>query len=315
MPYNNPPVAIGRSNIALIKYWGVRDAEHNIPTNSSFSFTLDSLTCECTAHPSDRVEVVFNGARLAGRPLKRFEGFYRTASKFYPLQPFSARFEMNFPRSVGIAGSAAVFSSLAAELDSVFSLGLDGKELSRLARLGSGSASRSVHGGFVKWHAGGSHDTSYAEPFLPASHWRLVDVVAIVSDKPKRVGSASAHVLVLSSPMHDMRMRLVEGMLDGVERAVGNKDISTLSKHVEMDAMLIHAIAATASQPFSYLMPKTKELIGKVVDARASGIPVMFTLDAGPTVHMIAPKRYMGELEELWDNVRVAEISREGVEL
>lgn len=307
-------MAVGRSNIALIKYWGTRDGEHNIPTNSSLSFTLDDLQCICEARPSDRVAVAFNGAPLRGKPLRRFEHFLGVASRFYDLEPFSANLEMNFPHSVGIAGSAAVFSALAAELGQLFSLDLDGESLSRLARLGSGSASRSVYGGFVKWHAGNSHYNSFAEQFLPASHWKLVDVVAIITDKPKRVGSASAHRLVLSSPMHTMRVRLVEEMLGQVETAVRNKDLQALSRPVELDALLIHAMAATSRHPFSYTTGETNALIEKVVNLRESGVPVVFTLDAGPTVHMIAPRRHSGELEELWDYTRVANISEKGVE-
>ncbi len=307
-------MAVGRSNIALIKYWGTRDPGLNLPTNSSFSFTLDGLTSVCEARPDDRVRVVFNDAPLRGAALERFEEFYRTASMFYRIKPFEVRFELNFPRSVGIAASAAVFSSLAAELDQQFSLGLDSTGLSRLARLGSGSASRSVFGGFVEWHAGNSHEESYAESFLPASHWRLVDVVAIVSSRPKAVGSATAHRLVHSSPLHTVRMGLVDRMIGEVKRAVQERDMSALEGPVETDAMLIHAIAATSDPPFSYLTRETGELISRVIDLRGSGVPVIYTLDAGPTVHMIAPRRYSSELEELWDNTRVAPISKRGVD-
>jgi diphosphomevalonate decarboxylase len=203
----------------------------------------------------------------------------------------------NFPVASGIASSASAFAALSLASTDACGLHLDEQELSRLARTGSGSACRSIPGGFVEWYAGDSHETSYATSFAPPDYWDLCDCVAVLSVQPKPASSTIGHSLAITSPLQNARLEGVTTRLDQCRKAILNKDFEALSEVIEIESNLMHAVMMTSSPPLFYWLPGTLALIQTIRAWRAKGIPVCYTIDAGPNVHVICPG-------EIVDNIR-----------
>ncbi len=177
--------AVACANIAFIKYWGNRDDALRIPANGSLSMNLDGLYSQTRVTFSagqEQDSLILNGVAAAGPALQRVSRFLEIVRQMggvnLPAQVVSRN---NFPTGAGIASSAAAFAALSLAASQAIGLDLDEKQLSRLARRGSGSASRSVPGGFVEWLAGSSDEDSYAVSIAPPTHWDLRDCIAIVA--------------------------------------------------------------------------------------------------------------------------------------
>jgi diphosphomevalonate decarboxylase len=232
---------IAPSNIALIKYWGTRDLGETLPFNPSFSITLRECTSRTTVAPVDgpQDEVLMRGAggQLESAAASFSEGVVRHLDRLRRWAGCEERFriatENSFPMGAGMASSASGFAALA--LGFVASLGreIDDQTASRLARQsGSGSAARSVMGGYVEWPGDGSEDGA-ARQVLPASHWDLRDVVAILDTAEKKVSSRAGHKLAETSPYFEARLRELDGRLAEVRQAVASRDFDRLSPVVE----------------------------------------------------------------------------------
>ncbi|HUI38765.1 MAG TPA: diphosphomevalonate decarboxylase, partial [Thermoplasmata archaeon] len=202
-------------NIALVKYWGMRDNDLVLPNNSSLSVTLGRFRTRTSvrftdAIPADRF--VLNGALASGRIAEEVSTFLDRVRLSAGLRARSrVRSSNNFPTGSGLASSASGFAALAAAGSAAAGLPLDGRSLSRLARLGSGSAARSIFGGFVEWNAGRRDDgrDCYAVPLFPEDHWpELVDLVAIVRGAPTKSirSSVAMQRTVDTSPEYDRRL-------------------------------------------------------------------------------------------------------------
>ena len=193
MPASNA-TAIAHPNIAFIKYWGNRDEALRLPANSSLSMNLDGL------HTQTKVEfdaslqnddLRLNGKEASAEQLTRVTLFLNIVREMAAITTFARiESENNFPSGAGIASSSSAFAALALAASQAAGLALDEPALSRLARRGSGSASRSVPGGFVEWRAADSDEESYAFSFAPTDHWNLVDCIAVVSEGHKIIGSS-----------------------------------------------------------------------------------------------------------------------------
>lgn len=195
--------------------------------------------------------------------------------------------ENNFPIGTGIASSAAAFAALALAASKAIGLDLDESALSRLARLGSGSACRSVPGGFVEWQAGANDADSYAFSIAPPNHWNLVDCVAVLKVGHKPVGSTEGHALAGSSPLQAARVADTPRRLEICRSAVLQRDFTALAEIIEQDSNLMHAVMMTSRPALFYWEPGSLELMQAVQSWRKSGLPAAFTLDAGPNVHVI----------------------------
>ena len=172
------------SNIAFIKYWGNYDEQLRIPMNGSISMTLDAATTTTSVEFDSSLTTdhfTLNGRRANPRATARvashLDHFRTMAHTDYKARVDSTN---SFPNGAGIASSASGFAALTVAASSALGLDLDRFELGRIARLGSGSACRSIDGGFVEWHRGDSHEDSFAAPIAPVDHWDLVDIIAIV---------------------------------------------------------------------------------------------------------------------------------------
>ncbi len=292
--------ALAHPNIAFIKYWGNRDQHLRLPANGSISMNLAGLTTTTEVSFSDELPgdmVELNGRLLAGPELQRVSDFLdcvrRMAGVFKPAR---VRSENNFPTGAGIASSAAAFAALSLAASTALGLDLGELELSRLARRGSGSASRSIPTGFVEWHAGDDDQSSYAVSIAPPEHWDLVDLIAVVEAGHKSVGSTAGHALADTSPLQPARVADAPRRLEICRSAIHARDFDRLAAIIELDSNLMHAVMMTSNPPLMYWEPATLRIIKEVPAWRKSGLPACFTLDAGPNVHVLCPSSAADEV-------------------
>lgn len=286
--------ALAHPNIAFIKYWGNRDQALRIPANGSISMNLDGLFTRTTVSfqsslPFDKL--VINGHEAAGKGLERVSFILDLVRKIAGTQlKAEVMSENNFPSSAGIASSAAAFAALALAASSAAGLDLPEAHLSRLARRGSGSACRSIPGGFVEWQAGTSDKDSFAVSIAPPEHWRLADCVAIVSAGHKKTGSTEGHALAPTSPLQAARVADAPRRLDLCRRAIRERDFEALAAVVELDSDMMHAVMMTSSPALFYWQPASVAVMEAVRAWRAGGLPVLYTVDAGPNVHILCAR-------------------------
>ncbi len=283
--------AVSCANIAFIKYWGNRDDVLRLPQNGSISMNLDGLYArtQVSFQPDLAGDVLsLNDRTITGPGLERVSGILDLVRGMAGSASF-ARVESrnNFPTGAGIASSAAAFSALALAATAAAGLDLSEAELSRLARRGSGSACRSVPGGFVEWQPGASDADSYAVSIAPPNFWDLVDCIAILKEGHKPVGSTRGHTLAGTSPLQAGRLAGAPARLDICRQAVLRRDFDALARVVELDSNLMHAVMMTSDPPLFYWEPESLALMKAVPRWRAEGWPVCYTLDAGPNVHVI----------------------------
>jgi len=248
--------------------------------------------------------LLLNGEPTTGSVLERVSKHLNLIREQSGSREFArVKSDNNFPTGTGIASSASAFASLTIAACQALSLNSDERTLSRLARRGSGSASRSVPGGFVEWIAGTDDEDSYAYSIAPVDHWDLTDCVAIVSRDHKITGSQAGHLLADSSPYQSQRVETAPDRLDICRKAIRDRDFEALADVVELDSNLMHAVIMTSSPRLLYWKPTTIAVMQAVPVWRKAGLPVCYTIDAGPNVHLICPADYAmqvkGELERI----------------
>jgi diphosphomevalonate decarboxylase len=283
------------SNIAFIKYWGVADASLNLPLNNSISMTLGDLytttTVEWDPDGLLKADILhIDGAAAAGSKAERVSRHLDRVARLAGIDRPPARVAShnNFPMASGIASSASAFAALSVAAAAALGLHLDASALSALARKGSGSASRSLFGGYVEWERGCDDASSIAHPLQPADHWALIDLVAVVSTAEKTVSSASGHTLAHTSPLNTARIASLDRALDEVRSALATRNLAELGTAIEQDALAMHAVMMTSTPSLLYWQPTTLAILQAVRRWRATeGLSVYFTIDAGPNVHLI----------------------------
>ena len=236
----------------------------------------------------DQDSFALNGQVTNGQPLARVSKFLDHFRQLAGIDLYAhVESENDFPTGAGIASSASAFAALAVAADFALGLSLDEAELSKLARLGSGSASRSIPSGFVEWYPGDAHDNSYSQSIAAPSHWDLTDCIAVVSHERKSTGSTAGHPLADSSPIQATRVKDADRRLDICREALLSKDFSTFADIVELDCNLMHSVMMTSQPPLLYWQPATLAVIHAVQAWRAEGLDVCYTIDAGPNVHVL----------------------------
>jgi diphosphomevalonate decarboxylase len=281
------------SNIALIKYWGNRDQALRLPSNPSLSMNLAGLTTTTNVEfdPALKQDVLILGGReINGQGFERVSRFldqvrHMTSEVSRLFAHVDSR--NNFPAGAGLASSASGFAALAVAATAAAGLKLSEAELSRLARLGSGSACRSVPGGFVEWQSGADDRSSYAYSIAPADHWDLRDVVALIDVEHKSVGSTEGHAVADTSPLQAARVATATDRLAQARSAVLGRDFAALADVVERDSLMMHAVMITSSPSLMYWQPATIAIMLAVVQWRVNGLAACATIDAGPNVHVI----------------------------
>lgn len=290
-------IAQSHPNIAFIKYWGNRDHALRLPLNSSISMNLEGLFTRTTVsfQPSLGMdELIINGHEVTGRGLGRVAAILDIVRQGAGM---SLRAEVvsenNFPTGAGIASSASAFAALA--LAATRAAGLEWSEsaISRLARLGSGSASRSIPSGFVEWKMGTGDEDSFAVSIASPEHWDLADCVAIVAAGHKAVSSTEGHALAPTSPLQAARVADAPRRLDICRRAILERDFSALAGIIELDSDMMHAVMMTSQPQLFYWKPATLAVMDAVRSWRWDGLQAAYTIDAGPNVHVICPQAEM----------------------
>ncbi len=233
-------------------------------------------------------DLLLNGGTATPPARQRASDLIEQVRVLAGLQEFS-RIESynNFPTGTGIASSASGFAALALAASRAAGLDLDQAALSRLARTASGSACRSIPGGFVEWQAGSNDQDSYAFSIAPADHWDLVDCIAIISHAHKHITSQQGHSLANTSPLQSSRISGVTDRLNICRRAILNRDFEALADVIELDSNMMHAVMMTSSPRLMYWQAATVEVMQTIQSWRKMGIPAAYTIDAGPNVHVI----------------------------
>lgn len=288
--------AIASPNIAFIKYWGDKDSRLRIPVNGSISMNLNGLFTRTTVtfDPSLKThEFVLDGKVITGQPRERAANFLGHVCQMAGISGFArVTSENNFPTGSGMASSASAFAALSLAASSAAGLELDERALSCLARRGSGSACRSVPAGFVEWQVGKNDHDSYAFSIAPPDHWDLVDCIAVVSQEHKETGSSEGHLLASTSLLQAVRVGDAIRRLDICRDAIMKRDFQAFAEIIELDSNLMHAVMMTSQPRLLYWQPATLAVIQAVVKWRRSAIPVCYTIDAGPNVHVITPGEF-----------------------
>ena len=284
------------ANIALVKYWGKRDARLNLPAAGSLSLTLDALTTVTTVRwdPALGADwMMITGALAAPAVLARTSAWIDHVRALAGITTRAAITTVNhFPTASGLASSASGFAALAVAATEAAGLHLDPSSLSRLARLGSGSAARSIHGGFVRMHAG-THDdgrdaiaTAIDAPAL-AARVRMI-VAEVGGGAVKKHGSRDAmDHCAATSPLYAGWIAAVPGDLAAAEAAIAAGDLEALGDVTEGSALAMHAAAIASRPAIIYWQPTTLAAIAEVAALRARGVPAWATMDAGPHVKVL----------------------------
>lgn len=279
------------TNIALIKYWGKRDEKLFLPMNSSLSLTLDSFYTETSVSFDDNAasDVFYlNDAlqdTLATNKVSRFLDLFREEAG---IQTPAIVKSTNFvPTAAGLASSASGMAALAGAANLASGLNLDKTTLSTFARRGSGSATRSMFGGFVEWQMGTTNEDSRAVKIDDAS-WDIGMVTIIVNDKQKAVSSrVGMKNTVATSPFYAGWLESTAVDLENIKSAILKKDFEQVGEITESNGMKMHGTMLGANPPLSYWEPDSVRAMQAVRDLRQLGIPCYFTMDAGPNVKVL----------------------------
>jgi len=284
-------VATAPANIALIKYWGKKDARLRLPANNSISINLSDITTTTAVEFLNELSddmISIDNETVTGDEKTRISAHLDRIRRMAGIH-LRAKVESknNFPKGTGLASSASGFAALSLAASTSAGLTLSEKELSILARLGSGSACRSIPSGIVEWKAGTSDNSSYAYSLFPANYWNIRDVIAIVGDELKKVSSTEGHAAVKSSPLYKVRIREMPQKLRQIKAAIRNRDFSEFGEICEAEALNMHAVMMTSKPALIYWMPTTLRVMHQIIDWRSSGLESYFTIDAGPNVHAL----------------------------
>lgn len=286
--------AIAPANIAFIKYWGRKDAKLRLPYNPSISMNLSACTTKTTVEFSSGFE---KDMVLEGFDEKRIIAHIDRLRKLAGVGLRAKISTKNsFPKSAGIASSASGFAALTVAAAAALGLKLSEKELSVLARLGSGSACRSIPDGYVKW------ESEYAYSLYSPEYWDLRDILVIVENKQKDVSSSAGHEGASTSPFFTKRLVEVPKRIRRLEAALAKKDFQKLGEVIEEDCLDMHHVMQTQSPPLFYWNEKTKHVIRAI---KKSGLPAYFTIDAGPNVHIICESKDEKRVTDLFKNWKI----------
>ncbi len=296
--------AVAHPNIAFVKYWGNRDQSLRLPANGSISLTLGGLQTVTEVRfeaglQRDRVSV--NDLEVdPARVGKLLDQVRHMAHIEHRAQVVS---HSDFPAAAGLASSAAAFAALSLAATQAAGLTLTPTQLSALARRGSGSAARSVFGGYVELASGSTDAECVAEQLAGPEHWELIDLIVIVSAQAKPIGSSAGHALADTSPIQAARVEDAPRRLEACRQAIQRRDFEALAAVAELDSDLMHAVMMTSQPSIHYWLPVTVELMATVRQLRLEGTEVFYSIDAGPNVHCIclpqSEEAVLSRLEQL----------------
>ena len=286
--------ARAHTNIALIKYWGKRDEALFLPTNNSLSMTLDQFYTETMVEFDSKLksdQFILDGMEMDQRETEKVSLFMDKVRRYTGESRYALIDSVNHvPTAAGFASSASGYAALAAAAMKATGVNFSEKELSKMARQGSGSASRSIYGGFVEWQKGELADGSdcYAVPVLEQGAWDLRVLSVEVTHEVKKVLSREGMKrTVETSPFFAGWLEAVAADLVEAKAAIAERDFTRLGETLERNALRMHATTLGANPPFMYWQSSTVQVMEAVQVLRESGIEAYFTIDAGPNVKVV----------------------------
>ncbi len=297
-------------NIALIKYWGKRDEKLILPCNSSLSITLSSDTVNTITSiifskrlkedsifiDGKRQEIHDKETRERLQILEQMREDSGTDARFLAVS------KNNFPAASGMASSASGIAALVYSANAALGLGLGARELSIMARQGSGSACRSIFGGLVLWRKGRLADgsDSYAEQLFDEKYWpEITDIIVIVSKGRKKMPSrAGMRQTVETNPLYSVRASSAEARISKASDAYKKRDFNMLAEQIMADSNEFHALAMSTRPPIRYLSGTSFAIMDMIEELnREAGENIAaYTFDAGPNAHIITQQGYQDEI-------------------
>lgn len=311
------------ANIAFIKYWGTTAPERALPANPSISMTLRECVSRCTVELRDggEDEILLVDDEGPHVPPPAFSD--RIQAHLDRLREWAGRevrfrvgTQNSFPAGAGLASSASGFAALTLAVLRVLDLDPGPAQRSALARRsGSGSAARSVFGGFVRWPvADAGPAIAPAAPIAGPDHWPLRDIIAVVETEPKAVSSLEGHQRAPGSPHYARRQTLLPERLEVVGTAIRERSLDRLGPVLEEEAVELHLIAMSSRPPIFYWRPATLAVLEAVRGLREDGVAAYFTMDAGANVHVVCePAEAAAVVERLAALPGVRRVIRDGV--
>lgn len=301
-------------NIAVVKYWGKRDAWLNLPYNTSISVTMDETLRTTTSVKFDSSlledRLILNGKEANPSELERVKKVLDAVRKAARLKHKALVVsENNFPTAAGIASSASGFAALACAAADAAGLNPTPRQLSIFARLGSGSACRSVLGGFVEWKRGVKKDgsDSYAVQIVSEKHWSsLRNVIAIVSHEKKEICSSEAmERTTKTSTLYWKRIADLPKTIAKMKRAIKERDLPTFLELAMKESSNMHSVMLDTYPPIVYLNDISKEIMRKVheFNLQKGKVCAGYTFDAGPNAHVYTDQKYQREVEEMLSEI------------
>lgn len=273
------------ANIAFIKFWGKKDAKLNLPYSNTLSVSLDNIFTVTTVEFSEKykkdsfeIDGEKNLAEI-DRLMNHLDNIRNEAKSNLKARVVSRN---NFPNSSGLASSASGFAALSLAGTAALGLKLSEKELSTLARLGSGSAARSIPGGFVEWEKGRSHQTSYAHTIFPADYWDLSAIIVMITSEKKDVSTTKGHTITTTSPFFKFRIKNLPERVAKMKKAIKERDIKIFGEILEEECLEFVTMSLTAKPYIIYWEPATIRIIKACKKLRDQGLTPYFTMDAGP---------------------------------
>ncbi|KRM88120.1 diphosphomevalonate decarboxylase [Lacticaseibacillus thailandensis] len=284
--------ARAHTNIALIKYWGKADQQLILPANSSVSLTLDRFYADTTVGFTDQPgpdRFVLDGRLQDAAATHRVHAFLDLVRQQAHIHGAARVSSTNHvPNAAGLASSSSAFAALALAASRAAGLSLDPTALSRLARRGSGSATRSIFGGTVIWHRGTDDASSFAEPVTTAPNLDLRMVAILIDAQQKDVSSRNGMArTVATSPYFPVFTATAERDSQAMVAALAAGDLEQIGELTERSALMMHGATLAAQPPFTYFAPATLAAWAVVRAVRAGGLPAYVTMDAGPNVKVL----------------------------
>jgi len=298
--------AIARPNLALIKYWGRKNEELRLPANGSISINLSEMTTTTTVEfseifQSDQIQIGKKDAiEDSSRIVKHLDRIRKLANSDLCAKVVSIN---NFPSSTGLSSSSSGFAALTLAASSAIGLDLSEKELSILARQGSGSACRSIPSGWVEWHDSGSSNGSFATSIFANDHWDILDVVAVVSVEKKAISTSMGQKSATTSPFFKTRINSIGQKIDSIKKYITERDFNSFGELVEHEALEMHSIMFTSTPSLIYWSVGTLQLMKDIQKWRNEGLPIYFTINTGQDIHILVEKENLNALKKKLINI------------
>lgn len=311
---NTQATVSAQPNLALVKYWGKKNRGINVPATSSIGLTLNGIETRTTLTLMDRgtggPRIKVNGTELQD---SRFEVFFRQAEKLFSprlrqtgisfsdiIEKLAVDSTNNFPTAAGLASSSSGLGALAFGLDALLETRLERSALSALARSGSGSAARTLYGGFVEFREGSTR----ARQLAGNDHWPEFRVVVFtVSAQAKKTSSrAGMNAIKKSSPCFPAWVRDSRSLFKEMRSAVLDRDIEKTGTIARLSYLRMFATMFAANPPLVYWQPESIEIIHALEDLRSQGIAVWETMDAGPQVKALCEEKDLADVLAAFHN-------------